>query len=271
MDRCFLFALFAALSLPVATTNAQADSPIQTDRPDFTEGTRTVPSGRFQLEAGYTFSVDREGGTRVRDHTFPESLLRVGLADGVELRVAWEGWSLTQTLEHVRDDDGRLVSRKTHDDGGTDMTLGLKFHLHEQDGAVPDLGVIVEASLPTGTGSKSSGDVDPGVKFLWAYDLSERLAIAGNLNISSITDDRGRFAQGAASLSVWTALTDWMGGYVEYYGLYPNTRDTDCAHYINGGLTFPVTDDLQFDVRAGAGLNEEADDFLAGVGFAVRF
>jgi hypothetical protein len=62
-----------------------------------------------------------------------------------------------------------------------------------------------------------------------------------------------------------------MGSYLEYFGIYPNDRGSDCAHTINGGFTFPITDNLQFDVRMGVGLNEEADDLFAGSGLAIRF
>ena len=46
--------------------------PLITDRPDFTESTEAVPAGHVQLEAGYTFTFDREGSDRTRDHAAPE-------------------------------------------------------------------------------------------------------------------------------------------------------------------------------------------------------
>ncbi len=53
--------------------------PLITDRPDFTESTEAVPAGHLQLEAGYTFTFDREGTDRTRHHTAPELLFRIGL------------------------------------------------------------------------------------------------------------------------------------------------------------------------------------------------
>jgi hypothetical protein len=106
----------------------------------------------------------------------------------------------------------------------------------------------------------------------WGYDLTENVSLSGNLNLAvPTTEDHRRFVQTSASVALGYSWTDWLGSYVEYFGFYPNDRSTDCAHSINGGLTFPVTDNLQFDVRLGAGLNEEADDFLVGSGFAVRW
>lgn len=244
---------------------------MQTDRPDFTEGTLAVPRGRLQLEGGYTFTYDREGRTRTVDHAFPEFLLRLGLVDDLELRVGWAGWSLTEQLVFERNEAGRRVWRTEHDDAGTDMTVGFKWHLLDQDGPVPDFGVIGQLTLPTGAAGKSSGDVDPEVKLVWAYDLTESLSIAGNVNLAAPTAEAGRFFQASGSVSLGYAVCDWLGAYVEYFGFYPADRGTDAAHTLNGGFTFPIGDQLQFDIRAGFGLNEEAADILAGAGFAVRF
>lgn len=247
------------------------DEPMVTDRPDFTESTLTVPRGRAQIELGYTYVYDEEDGVRAGDHVFPESLLRVGLAKAWELRVAWLGGSLTESMFRETNDAGRRVDVKDHDDGATDMSIGFKHHIREQDGWIPDMGVIGEVSIPTGTRSKTSGDVDPGAKFLWSYALTDRLSLSGNFNIAVPTSEKGRSFQTAASVSMGYAWTDWMGSYVEYFGIYPNDRDSDCAHTVNGGFTFPITDNLQFDVRVGVGLNEEADDLFAGSGLAFRF
>lgn len=242
-----------------------------TDRPDFTESALAVPRGRVQLEAGYTFTSDKEDGVRTKDHTFPELLLRVGLVDDVELRVAWSGWSLTRKEFNAKNDVGRTVKMHTRDNGGTDMNLGFKFHLLNQNGWVPEFGVIVSADLPTGASGKTSGDSDPNLGLLWSYDLTDDLGIAGNVNFAVPTSEKGRFLQTSASVSMGYSLTDELGAYVEYYGFYNNDRNTDAAHYANGGVTYLITDNFQVDVRVGAGLNEEADDFFVGTGFAWRF
>jgi len=58
---------------------------------------------------------------------------------------------------------------------------------------------------------------------------------------------------------------------LEYFGFYPNDLGTDCAHFINGGFTYLITNNLQIDWRAGFGVNEEAEDFFTGVGLSWRF
>ena len=263
----------SAAAQPRTTTQPADDSlpPLSSDRPDFTEATATIPAGHAQLESGYTFTYDEENGHRVSEQTVPEFLLRVGLTDKLELRTAWTGMSLTEDLFKEKNDAGRRVRREVHDDGATDITTGFKLHLADQMGLRPELAVIGEVSLPSGTDSKSSGDVDPQIKGLWSYELTDRLGLAGNLNFAAPTDDRHRFFQTSASVSLAFSITEEIGSYIEYFGFYPNARGTDCAHHIDGGLTFLVAENVQFDVRIGAGLNEEAPDLFTGIGFVIRW
>jgi hypothetical protein len=42
-------------------------------------------------------------------------------------------------------------------------------------------------------------------------------------------------------------------------------------HYAVGELVYFITEDVAVDIRAGVGLNQQANDFRAGMGFAVRY
>ena len=264
-------------SAPVAARDVEAEQsdrmsePLVTDRPDFTESTETIEVGYGQLEMGYTFTVDREGSDRVRDHTAPELLLRVGLAERLELRIGWNGYAFADQQFVTTTSAGRRVTRDDWSQGSNDLSLGIKYKFFEQSGPWPHFGIIAAVSVPSGSAGVSSGDVDPAVVFLWAYDVTDRFAVAGNVGVAYPTDAADRFVQTSASLSFAYALTERIGGYVEYFGFYPNTERSDAAHSINAGLTYLVNNDFQFDWRVGAGLNEEADDFFTGVGLAWRF
>lgn len=264
-----------ATSQPVGSCfdewRAPFDEPIATDRPDFTETTSVVPRGRFQLEGGYTFSYDRVRDNRTRDQTLPEFLLRTGVATDWEMRIGWTGYSLTEDVNTAPNAAGRTRAFYEHDDAGSDMNVGFKRHLLKQSGILPEFSIIGALDLPTGASGKTSGDIDPEIKLLWGYDLTDRFSLAGNVNFAAPTEDQSRFFQSAASVSLAYSATDWLGTYVEYFGFYPNAWGADCAHYLDGGFTFLITDNFQIDLRAGIGLNGEADDLFTGIGFAFRF
>lgn len=250
---------------------APIDDNLITDRPDFTESTEAIPIGRFQLELGYTFTYDREDDVRVRDHTAPELLLRMGIVEDFELRFAWAGYSYTETRDTVRNDAGRRVSSESWEQGANDFELGFKLKIAEQNGLRPNLAILGAMTFPTGSSHISPGDVEPLVGLLWAYDLSDDVALAGQFLVGTPVEDGRRYVQSAASLSLGVSLTERLGTYIEYYGIYHNTRESDCAHTVNGGFTYLITNNLQFDIRAGFGLNEEADDFFTGAGLSWRF
>jgi len=254
----------------IVLTAAPLTEPIVTDRPDFTESAQAVPRGHVQLEGGYTFTYDRERTSRTRTQTAPELLLRIGMVDGFELRFGWEGYAWHDALTQVRNTSGRRVTADDWTQSASDFELGAKLELTKQNGPRPSLALLGSLTFPTGSPRGSSGDVDPSIGLLWAYAVHERFAVAGQFLLSAPTDNGTRFVQSAASLSLGISLTERIGGYLEYYGIYPNAKDSDAAHVVNGGFTLLVTDDLQLDWRAGFGLNEEADDFFTGIGFAWR-
>ena len=42
-------------------------------------------------------------------------------------------------------------------------------------------------------------------------------------------------------------------------------------HYFDGGFIYLAHKNVQYDIRAGVGLNDPADDFFAGLGAVLRF
>jgi Putative MetA-pathway of phenol degradation len=235
---------------------APLTEPLVTDRPDFTESTDAVPRGHFQIEAGYTYSHDSTaGGTG--SHTAGEVLLRIGLLNDVELRIEWPNFE-------------RLAVAGASTTGLSDIGIGFKYKLVEQRGMRPHFGVIGQIRAPTGSASFSSEGVDPAVKLLWAYDVTERVSIAGNVNLESVTESSNRVFQMSASGSIGLAVTEEFGAYVEYFGFYPVDQGADTTHFVNTGLTYLITNNFQLDARVGVGLNGRAEDVFVGFGFSWR-
>lgn len=269
-----LIATFTVTCL-VATSPATADTgplgfgpnefqqEMETDRPDFTEGTQTVTPGHLQLESGYTFTYDKENGTRLREHVAPEFLLRVGLIQDLELRLSWDGYVDSQENSPLNNSNSNGVS---------DFAIGFKHRMYRQEDSLVDFSLIGDISIPAGSSEITSDEVEPGLSLLWARDLDEIFAIAGNLNFVFPVVNDDRYFQIENSLTLGTSLSERFGSYLEYYGLYPADSDTTetTSHIVNGGFTFLASTNLQFDIRAGFGLNDEAPDFLVGTGVTFR-
>lgn len=240
---------------------------IVTDRPDFTEASSTVGRGTLQIEAGYTFFHDDTAGTQINAQTFPETLYRIGMfAEWFELRIAY-------TFVDERTDDPVLGSFRNR--GSDDLFLGAKLWLTEQSGALPEMAIIPQMLVPSGSEEFTNDEVLPGLNWLYSWELSDRVAVGGSTQVNRARDETGHFyMETAQSATVGVGLTDRLGMYTEYFGFYPTSAvepGVGPEHFLNGGLTYLVTNDIQLDVRAGFGLNRNATDFFTGGGISVRF
>ena len=239
------------------------------DRPDFTEATSTVGQGVFQFEFGYTFGMDDADGATTLAHSYGEPLLRVGfLADQLEFRVG-AGAATLSTESH-----GRTATES----GLEDLYLGVKLAFAEQRGAFPAMAILPQVTLATGGDAFSAGRSLPGVNFLYSWDFTETVSLAGSTQVNAAVGDRNQdYAEWAQSLSCGVALGERAGLYGEWYAFVPSGLDVPVGragkqteHYVNGGLAWLASEDLQWDVRVGLGLNDAAEDLYVGAGVVFR-
>lgn len=62
-----------------------------------------------------------------------------------------------------------------------------------------------------------------------------------------------------------------MGIYVETFGFNKESANGSSTQYVDSGVTFSVSNDLQLDARVGFGLDDPSPNWFAGIGAAVRF
>lgn len=237
------------------------DAPLVTDRPDFTEASSTVGIGVAQLEFGYTYTFDDDGTASTKSHSYPESLLRLGMfANWLELRVAWN---------FVNEEIGPLDTS-----GSQDLYLGFKIGLTPQEGILPEMALIPQMTVPTGDTAFTADEVLPGVNWIYGWEINDCIATAGSTQFNRAIDagTGDAYTEWAQSWTVAASLTERIGGYTEWFALFPHSADTNRPeHYINGGFTYLIGIDIQWDIRAGLGLNDAADDYFLGTGLSIRF
>jgi hypothetical protein len=152
--------------------------------------------------------------------------------------------------------------------------LGFKIGLTSQLGWRPEMAIVPQMTVPTGSTSTTAGEVLPGVNWLYGWDLSKRISTAGSTQFNRALDaaTNASYTEWAQSWTVGYELTERIGGYTEYFGLFPSGADTArTQHYFNGGFTYSISNDIQWDIRAGKGLNDKADDYFVGTGLVLRF
>lgn len=228
---------------------------IVTDRPDFTEASTTVLLGVTQLEVGYTYAKSND----LHSHSWGEPLIRHGLlANWFELRFAAAPIS-------------EFGSHSSH--GMEDLYFGAKVALTLQDGMLPEMAIVPQMTVPTGSSAFSAERVLPGTNLLYGWDINDKYSLGGSTQYNrAVNDSLLPYDEWAQSLTVGRSITDRVGSYYEWFAFFPDdAHSVPPEHYLDGGLTFQMTDDIQFDIRGGKGLSKSSDDYFLGTGVSIRF
>jgi hypothetical protein len=218
--------------------------PIQADRPGQADPAFVVGRGTVQIEMGATYSRERNG-EHVDTWTFPEPLLRVGVLDRAELRLAADGVV-------IRDVHGATTAHT-----GSDLEVSTKIRILEQAVWLPMTSMLAGLTFPTGGRAVTSAGYDPFGTLLVSWQIGERFSVDADLGLAAPTqgsDHPGRVVETFVAASWGMSLSESVGTFLEYDTTLRASGRPD-AHTLEGGLTYLVTDDLQLDVSAGTGLD----------------
>jgi hypothetical protein len=168
-----------------------------------------------------------------------------------------------------------LVRSPSEDrEGLDDITVAFKALLYRKpegsSPAVPQVGLLLGAELPTGTGGVGASEVQPGAKVALDFDLSERLNLASNVGWAYPDSDGERFHTGIGSLTLGYSISSPLSAYVEWYGLFPENRGGGANNYLDAGLAWLLSPDVQLDWRIGAGLQDPNPNWFTGAGLSFR-
>lgn len=236
-------------------TDAPARSAFSSDRPSYTTGPDLMDPGVWQLELGYTYRDDAgEGDDDVG--SFPETLVRYGLNEKIELRFGWDGYDFT---EDAPDDAGNTFIGAKYALPGDWLGLGAD-----------KMALIGILSIPTGSGQS---ELDPTFLLGWSKDLNDVTTLSGNVGIAFLSDEMtgDRFTQGKFSLMCSRDMGTDTLVFGEYYTNFPAVDEEDAEHVLQAGVLHMIGPNTQLDFRAGVGLNSQADDFIVGIGITHRF
>lgn len=238
-----LFSLCAALS-----SYAQDDEPIATDRPTQSAGSAVTPKGKALIEYGFVYE-DAGDFTNV---TFANFLARVGLFDGVELR-------LTQNIQQVKNN-----VTDTKIDGLSPITVGTKIHLIGEQGAMPQTSIIGQVTLSNGNEAFRPDQSIPEVRLNFSNTLSDFLSLGYNIGMAFPEDNTTTLYSVVLGYSFspgWTV-------FAEPYGFF---QDGVSDHRFNTGLIYLISNRVQFDITGGIGLSDVSPDSFIGFGAAIGF
>ena len=254
-----------ALLALAAPLHAQDHADLVTDRPDATESAVTVPRGSLQMEFGTLWFRDRPPGARLSALEAPGTLVRMGLREPFELRLAWSGWGRTIV------EDG---SERIRTAGFADPELGAKWHVLGHRGT--DVALIGHVTLPVGDEAVGARGADPALVLAVAHDFGAGVGFGWNVGYSVVTVEHP--AGGTRTLGRWNysgslgfTLAPRWGAFVEVFGDVAGSDRGPSAHLVQGGVAWRPVPLVQIDTAAGAGLNAGAPDRLVTLGLSFRW
>lgn len=227
-----------------------AEGPIATDRPAFTNSSVVVPAGSLQVENGFLQTSSQ--GQGVIDA--PESLVRFGLAKTTELR-----FTVPDYFHNLTTGDGV-------GSGFGDVAIGVKQQLGPTHGF--DVSVIAFLSLPTGVNGVSSGGYDPGLQVPWSRMLSANWMAAGMFSVYWPTHGPRRNVTGETTFLFDRQLTKPWDAFIEYAGDFPEFGGPQ--HLLHFGTALKLAKRHQLDFHVGVGLSSATADHLIGIGYSFR-
>jgi len=245
--------------LCLCSVPAALGDPLQPDRPGQANPPTVLAPGVVQIEGGFTFQRETDEDPDTDTLTVPEIELRLGVHDRLELQASADGF-----VREWRDGGGNRS-------GGSDLGLAARALLWRQSAWRPATALGFSLSIPTGSGFATSDGVDPEFAVLYAWDIGQRWNLNGNFDFASESqgnDDSSHNFVFSPSLALGLTINDRVGAFIEYYGAIDD--DAPDQHSVDGGFSFLANDDLQFDLSAGAGLNDAAPDFFLSAGVAWR-
>ncbi|MHC4325160.1 MAG: transporter [Planctomycetota bacterium] len=261
------FLVFLVGYVLVSSSCFAAELPeLVTDRPDQTESSTTVPYESIQIETGWTHSEKNDDD--IETDVFPETLLRYGIAEKLELRFIYVGYVWERT---VSDQAGAQDS-----EGSGDIAAGFKLKLWDEEDWLPEAAIMSHVSIPAGKAPFSSERFDPDYRLAFSHTLSDRISLAYNLGQIWISEEDADGDLDTKSDFQYTAalgigLNEKLGGFVEFFGDIPTGGSEGPANYFDGGFTYLAANNLQLDVSSGIGLSDSADDWFLSAGLSIRF
>ncbi len=217
------------------------------DRPGIAESPFTVAPGMYQFETGFEF-YNRDSGSI---YYLPVILFRTGLSKTAELRI---------TARELVDRTGAepLV-------GIAPLNIGVKVHIIEQAGWIPETDILTNLVIPVGTSKLNPDRLGHEILLLFQHDLTAKTAF--NYNIGFLWDGFRQREIFTASVCFNYLRTARSGLFLEYFTF---STERPGEHGIDGGMTYLLRPKLQLDFSVGVSRLEKENNYFISSGFSFR-
>jgi hypothetical protein len=248
-----------------ALAGAAEPDEIVTDRPDFVESSNVVGKGRFQIETSIAQERDKGGGFKDKTWSTP-TLLRFGVGDTLELRVETDGRMRATT-------DNLGTGARVTESGYADVALGVKWHMADENGWRPSLGILAHADLDSGSRPFRAPGKGGSLRLAAEWDLPDEFSLGVMPGLATQRgDDGARYTSAIFGVVLGKGWTDRFRTFVEYSApQIARARNGGSITTFDVGGAYLVADNMQVDAAVSRALNKNTPDWSWTVGFSIKF
>jgi hypothetical protein len=272
MRNAFSTICLLCFSLSGVTAYAGEVDQISTDRPDFVESSNVVGNGHFQIETGLSIERNKQALQKDRTITTP-TLLRLGISNTWELRLETDGRTW------LRSDDFASQTQ-TSQRGFADTALGAKWHIQDEAGGAPSIGVLAHVDLASGSEAFRGHGARPSLRIVYEWELANDLALGlenGILYASTAGDKTAgirsqRYASGIFGVTLAKSWTERFRTFIEFAApQIAKAKFGGTVATLDVGAAYLLSDTVQIDTALTHGLNNRSADFNWSIGISAKF
>ena len=251
-------------ALTACSTAYAAEDAINPDRPGFVESSNVVGRGIMQIETSFGEERNDAAGIEERTYTTP-TLIRAGINDRWELRMETDG----RTIQHTTINGFTATVR-----GYSDIALGVKWHFTDEHTAthMPSTGWLFDVNMDTGSREFRGTGLRPSLRFVAEWTLPDDTSLGVMPGIVYDKNDQHRFVSSMLAATYGKQFTPALRGFIEFAAQQLASKN-DGGNIIaaDTGMTWLLNKDMQLDVSIQRGFTDATPDWLAALGFSMRF
>jgi hypothetical protein len=265
MRRAILIITGALLawSAPASAADKQAICP---DRPTKSTGPCTVPEGKWQIETGLIdWSRDKSEGVTTDNVAWGQTAIKYGLGPKVDVEL----WLAPLLTEHVHG-----AGSNEHRSSFGDTLVRVKYEL-TSDNAPVQVAIDPFVKIPTANHEIGNGKVEGGLVVPVQVPLGTgplTLSLDPELDWVANEDTHGRHLATQQVVNLGLAATEKLNLSMEVWAMW------DLGGYgggdqvsFDGAVAYLVSNDVQLDAGANAGLNRQTPNVEIYTGVSIRF
>ena len=248
---CFLLFFFISSTVLALTIDS---IPFVPDRPGFATPPDIIPRNVFEVEEGIQYENSTDGTIHNQNFLFSSVLLRYGFIKNAEVRIQ------TDFAYNIIDGINHSVLY-----GFNPITIGAKIKLLEQQRVLPNFSLLLNLTLPfIGKYEFRPENTAPSFYLLMSNDLSETVNLCYNYGM--VWDGNSNVPTQFYAVCLSANLNDKLSSFIESYGFF--IQKAKPGFYIDAGLAYLITDNLQVDLTVAGHLNAFKDYYLLNIGMA---